>query len=304
MKQVIELKEMEQSKPFIGSTPKEGIFKNTVHLMGFCFDGTTSFRPGARFGPDAIRDASFGLETYSPYLNKDLEDGVVVDCGNLPIYPSKWRLTNDYFHGVTQDLKLKEDNIKFLVMGGEHSISYGPIRLCLDQYEDLVLLHLDAHADLRDGYLEEKFSHASIIRRMLDHMDDKNRLIQYGVRSGAKVEFEYMKEHGTLETSLENLCASLANIDAKRPIYMTLDLDFFDPAFFAGTGTPEAGGESFHGFIKIMKILNEKNLVGADIVELAPMLDATGNSSAFAAKVVRETLLAMQNFGGHAKELK
>lgn len=294
MKKITELQEMEQAKPFIGTTYDEAFYKNATHLIGFCFDGTTSFRPGARFGPDAIRDASFGLETYSSYLDKDIEDYPIVDCGNLPIFPSKWKLTNDYFHAVTKDLKLKEDQVKLLTLGGEHSISYGPIRLYLDQYEDLVLIHLDAHADLRDGYLEEKFSHASIIRRMWDHMDEKNELIQYGIRSGTKVEFDFMKEHKTLESSLENFCARLMDIDSKRPIYLTLDLDFFDPGFFPGTGTPEAGGESFHSFVKIMKVLNQKNLVGADIVELAPMLDATGNSSAFASKVVRETLLAMQ----------
>lgn len=294
MKKVIDLTEMEQAKPFIGSTYDEAFYKNATHLVGFCFDGTTSFRPGARFGPDAIRDASFGLETYSPYLDKDIEDYSIVDCGNLPIFPSKWSLTNDYFHSVTKDLRLKEDQIKILTLGGEHSISYGPIRLCLDQYEDLVLLHLDAHADLRDGYLEEKFSHASIMRRMWDHMDEKNELIQYGIRSGAKVEFDFMREQRTLETSLDNFCGRIAELESDRPIYLSLDLDFFDPAFFPGTGTPEAGGESFHSFVKIMKILNQKNLVGADIVELAPMLDATGNSSAFASKIVRETLLAMQ----------
>lgn len=294
MKKISELSEMEHARPFIAANYSEAIYKNATHIVGFCFDGTVSYRPGARFGPDALRDASFNLETYSPYLNKDLEDYDIVDCGNLPIYPSKWKLTNDYFHAATKDLKLKEDRIKFLVTGGEHSVSYGPMRLCLDQYEDLVLIHLDAHADLRDGYLEEKFSHASIMRRIWDHMDANNELIQYGIRSGAKFEFEFMKEHGTLETSLESFCGRLREIDGARPVYLTLDLDFFDPAFFPGTGTPEAGGESFHSFVKIMKILNEKNLVGADVVELAPMLDASGNSAAFASKVVREVLLAMQ----------
>ena len=106
------LDQMESSKPFIGTNYNECISKNTTHIMGFCFDGTTTFRPGARFGPDALRDASFGIETYSPYLERDLEDYSIVDCGNLPIYPSKWKLTNDYFHGVTEDLKLKEDKIK------------------------------------------------------------------------------------------------------------------------------------------------------------------------------------------------
>lgn len=294
MKEVKQLEGMESSKPFFGTQYSEALYKNSTHIMGFCFDGTVSFRPGSRFGPDAIRDGSFGLETYSPYLDRDLSDYNIVDCGNLPIYPSKWRMTNDYFHGVTQDLKLKDDSIKFLVLGGEHSISYGPMRLYLDNYDDLFILHLDAHTDLRDGYLEEKFSHASIIRRIWDHMTDRNDLLQYGIRSGQKEEFEFMREHNTVATSLKECLERLEKIDANRPVYMTLDLDFFDPAFLPGTGTPEAGGEDFHAFMKILKILKNKNFVGADIVELAPMLDATGNSSAFAAKVARETLLALQ----------
>ena len=293
-KVVSSLNEMEPTKPFIGTESAYEFRKNTTHIIGFCFDGTTSFRPGARFGPDAIRDASFGLECYSPYLDRDLEDYSILDSGNLPIYPSKWKLTNDYFHGITKDLKLKEDQIKILTLGGEHSISYGPIRLCLEQYEDLVLIHLDAHTDLRDGYLEEKFSHASIIRRCWDHMDENNKLIQYGIRSGTKEEFEFMKEHNTLAKSLDAFLKVVKEIEVKRPIYLTLDLDFFDPAFLPGTGTPEAGGENFHSFVSLMKILKDKNFVGADVVELAPMIDSTGNSQAFASKVVREVLLALQ----------
>ncbi|MBD67059.1 MAG: agmatinase [Halobacteriovoraceae bacterium] len=291
---VIELDQMEASKVVLGTSGSTSIQKNATHIMGFCFDGTTSFRPGARFGPDAIRDASFGIESYSPYLDKDLEDYTILDCGNLPIYPSKWKLTNDYFYGVTKDLRLKADQIKILTLGGEHSISYGPMRLYLENFEDLVIIHLDAHTDLRDGYLEEKFSHASIIRRIWDHMTDKQELIQYGIRSGLKEEFEFMREHKTLATSLDEMIKRLEALEGNRPIYLTLDLDFFDPSFMPGTGTPEAGGENFHNFMKLLKILNQKNLVGADIVELAPMIDSTGNSSVFACKVMREVLLAMQ----------
>ncbi len=294
MTEIKKLTEMEASKPFIGTTYKEAFYKNAIHLLGFCFDGTVSFRPGSRFGPDAIRDASFGLETYSSYLDRDLEDKSIIDIGNLPIYPSQWIKTNTYFHEQTKDLKLKEDNIKLVTMGGEHSISYGPIRLYLDQYEDLAIVHLDAHADLRDGYQGERYSHASIIKRILDHMDDKNELIQYGIRSGLKEEFDYMKSQNTLKTSLNQCLESIENISDTRPVYLTLDLDFFDPAFLPGTGTPEAGGEDFHAFIRIIKLLAKKNFVGADIVELAPMLDPTGNSSAFASKVVREVLLALK----------
>jgi agmatinase len=289
-----EIEDMEMSKPFIGTKYSEAFYKNSTHIMGFCFDGTTSFRPGARFGPDALRDSSFGIETYSPYLDRNLEEYNIIDCGNLPIYPSKWKVTNDYFHGITKDLKIEEDRIRILTLGGEHSISYGPIRLCLDQYEDLVVIHLDAHTDLRDGYLEEKFSHASIIRRIWEHMTPKNQLIQYGIRSGLKEEFEFMKEHKTLATSLTELLNTVIALEATRPIYLTLDLDFFDPSFMPGTGTPEAGGEDFHSFISLMKVLKNKNFVGADIVELAPNIDPTGNSASFAAKVTREVLLALQ----------
>lgn len=295
MKELKALPEQEAAKPFIGTHYSSGIFEGATHITGFCFDGTTSFRPGARFGPDAIRDASIGLETYSPYLDRDLEDYNIVDCGNLPFYPSSWLKTNTYFHENTKDLDLKTNKVKILTLGGEHSISYGPMRLYLNNYEDLFILHLDAHTDLRDGYLGEKYSHASIIRRILDHMNEKNELLQYGIRSGQKEEFDYMKEHGTQATSLEECIKRLESISAHRPVYMTLDLDFFDPAFMPGTGTPEAGGESFHSFVKLMKILKNKNFVGADIVELAPHIDSTGNSSAFASKVVRETLLALQD---------
>jgi agmatinase len=295
MSKVLDLTEMEQSKPFIGTDYQHAFFKESTHLLGFCFDGTTSFRPGARFGPDAIRDASFGLETYSSYQDRDIEDYKIIDCGNLPIYPSKWKITNDYFEKITSELGLQKDKIKLLTLGGEHSISYGPIVRYMKEYQDLFIIHLDAHADLRDGYLEEKYSHASIMRRVWDHKKESQEIIQYGIRSGTKEEFEFMKKEQTRANSLAELLQKVDAIAATRPIYLTLDLDYFDPAFFPGTGTPEAGGEDFHSFIKLIKILKDKNFVGADVVELAPMIDATGNSSAFASKVVREVLLALQD---------
>lgn len=289
-----ELHEMEGDKTFFATKASKYFHTQSTHLIGFCFDGTTSFRPGARFGPSAIREASQGMESYSPYLDKDLEDYSIFDLGNLPIYPSKWSLTNDYFYGITNELMARKNGVKLLTLGGEHSISYGPIRSYLEEYPDLVILHLDAHTDLRDGYLQEKFSHASIIYRIWEHMNDSQQLIQYGIRSGTKAEFEFMQKHDTRASSLEVCCAKIEALAADRPIYLTLDLDFFDPAFLPGTGTPEAGGENFQSFVKIIKALDKKNLVGADVVELAPHIDPTGNSSVFAAKVVREVLLALQ----------
>jgi agmatinase len=288
-----EVEGLEPAKPFIGTDMQAAIFSNTIHLIGFCFDGTTSFRPGARFGPQALREASWGLEDYSPYLDKDTQDYSIVTMGDLPIYPSKWHLTNNFWMEMTAGLDFKKEGIKFVTLGGEHSISYGPIVRHLEHYPELVILHLDAHTDLRDGYLEEKYSHASIIRRVLDHFTDKNLLIQYGIRSGPRTEFEWMKKHKTLMTSLKECCEKLEAIPDDRPIYLTLDLDFFDPAYLPGTGTPETGGEDFHGFMKLLKILNRKNFVGADVVELAPMLDPTNNSACFASKITREVMLAL-----------
>jgi agmatinase len=284
---------LEPAKPFISTEYAEALFTNTTHIIGFCFDGTTSFRPGARFAPPAIREASYGLEDYSPYLDKELTDYNIVTMGDLPIYPSKWNLTHDFFQEMMKGVNLKKDNVKLVTLGGEHSISYDPITSYMKDYPDLFVLHLDAHADLRDGYLGEKFSHASIIRRILDHFEKGHSLLQYGIRSSPKSEFQWMKENNTLATSLKDCCERLESIPNDRPIYLTLDLDFFDPGFFPGTGTPEAGGEDFHGFMKILKILNQKNFVGADIVELAPMLDPTNNSACFASKVTREILLAL-----------
>jgi agmatinase len=272
-----------------------------TYLVGFGFDGTACFRKGTKLGPDSIRQDSTGIESYSPYLDRDLEDLTnLFDLGNLPVGNSEdqeanWQKATDAFLEWTSDIDLKKDGIKIVTLGGEHSISYGPIRRYLESYEDLVLLHLDAHADLRDGYEGFHYSHASIIRRALDHMTNKHDLIQYGIRSGTKSEYEWMREHKTIRTSLNDFIESVEKIPNERPIYLTLDLDYFDPAYMPGTGTPEAGGETFHSFIKLMKILTRKNFVGADIVELSPPLDASGNSSVFATKVTRETILALNS---------
>lgn len=273
---------------------------NALHLIGFEFDGTACFRKGTKEGPDAIRKVSTGIETYSPYLDRDMEEIQVelFDLGNLPVGETEdenqnWQQATDAFFNLVEGKDLLKDNIKIVTLGGEHSISYAPIVSHLRAYEDLALIHLDAHADLRDGYEGYHYSHASIIRRSLDHMTDKNLLIQYGIRSGTKEEYDWMRENRTIKTSLDSFIKSVEDIDPKRPIYLTLDLDYFDPAYMPGTGTPEAGGETFHSFIKLMKLLTQKNFIGADIVELSPRLDASGNSDVFATKVVREIILAL-----------
>ena len=272
---------------------------NSLNLLGFGFDGTACFRKGTKHGPDAIRAVSTGIESYSPYLNDDLEYREnLYDLGNLPVgetedQEANWVQANDAFYKLMQGRDLIKENIKLLTLGGEHSISYAPIKTYLESYEDLVLIHLDAHADLRDGYEGYHFSHASIIRRALDHMTDKHKLIQYGIRSGTKEEYEWMNENKTIKKSLDEFISEVIAIDDSRPIYLTFDLDYFDPSYFPGTGTPEPGGETFHSFVKLVKILKNKNFVGCDVVELSPEIDTSGNSDVFATKAVRELILCL-----------
>jgi len=284
---------IESVNPFIETPHCREFLKESINILGIPYDGTASYRAGARFGPNAIREASINLETYSPYMDKDLSELKLNDMGNLPFAVSFNRL-KDIFEKITENLDLIKDNIKILTLGGEHSISYFPLQLYLSQYPELLIIHLDAHADLRDGYLGHHYSHASVIRRALDHFDPGHQLVQYGIRSGTQDEFIWMKENKTLLTSLNDLVSFIQAQATTRPIYLTLDLDFFDPSILPGTGTPEAGGETFHNFIKIIKLLRTKNLVGADVVELAPTIDSTGNSSCFASKIVRELLLGLQ----------
>ncbi len=279
--------------PYLSSHSQSVIYENAVHLLGFCFDGTASYRKGARLGPDAIREASDNLEDYSPYFDMDLADLNLVDLGNLPIDYDDWHRGNDHFANTVGQLDLSNAKSKIILLGGEHSVSYSPIKWNLNSYPDLLLVHLDAHADLRDGYLGNKFSHASVIRRSLDHFGSGHSLIQYGIRSGTRDEFSFMRENNTIIDSLENLLSRLEKESKDRPVYLTLDLDFFDPAYCPGTGTPETGGENFHSIIRIFKQLSSMNFIGADVVELAPSIDQTGASSCFAAKVVRECIFAL-----------
>jgi agmatinase len=280
----------------------QGFYPNSCHLIGFGFDGTACFRKGTKDGPDAIRQVSDGIESYSPYLDHDLSDITFYDCGNLSLgvdgcisesVDEQWRFASDNLYHWLNQTDLAKHQVKLMTLGGEHSISYAPIKAYLEQFPDLVLIHLDAHADLRDGYEGHHYSHASIIYRVVEHFTEQHQLLQYGIRSGTKSEYQWMQQHDSLCTSLEQLLSKVEQLAADTPIYLTLDLDYFDPSFFPGTGTPEPGGEDFHSFIKLLKRLSQKNLVGCDVVELAPNIDPTGNSDVFAAKVVRELLLCM-----------
>lgn len=257
-------------------------------IYGAPFDSTTSYRPGTRFAASAMRQESFGIETYSPYLNKDLEDIKVFDGGDLDLPFGDPQATMETLKAHTKQL-LEEGKFPFMI-GGEHGVTYGPVQAALEKYPDLVLIQFDAHTDLREDYMGVKLSHASVIKRCWDHLGD-GRIYQFGIRSGERAEFEWAKTHTHLQKfnfdGLEEVVAAIKD----KPVYFTLDMDILDPSEFPGTGTPEAGGVSFVQLHQALQTISQLNIVAADMNELLPHFDTTGQSTALACKLLREMLL-------------
>lgn len=262
-----------------------------IVLFGAPFDSTTSYRPGTRFGSSAIRRESYGIECYSPYQDKDLEDTKVMDCGDLELCFGN---TKKALAQIEEQAKEILDNsaIPFM-LGGEHLVTLGAFRAVLEKYPDIHIIHFDAHADLREEYLGEQLSHASVIRRCWDLVGD-GRIYQFGIRSGDREEFYWAKEHVTMRKfDFEGLEEVLEKLEGK-PIYFTLDLDVLDPSVFPGTGTPEPGGVTFDVLRKAAeKVCSRANVVACDVNELSPHYDPSGISTAAACKIVREMLLAL-----------
>lgn len=261
-------------------------------LFGAPFDSTTSFRPGARFGSAAIRHESFGLETYSPYQDEDLSDYKVFDSGDLELcFGDSVRAVADITDRADQILS---DGKIPLMIGGEHLVTLGAVRAALKKYPNLHIIHFDAHADLREDYLGMQLSHACVLRRCHELVGD-GRIHQFCIRSGERSEFKFAKMHTDMHkfdfSGLEELVVSLRR--ERIPVYFTIDLDCLDPSVFPGTGTPEAGGVSFKELLDAILVVAGCNVVAADVNELAPMLDASGASTAVACKVVRELMLAL-----------
>ncbi len=261
-----------------------------IVLFGAPFDATASYRPGARFGCREMRTQSFGLETYSPYLDKDLCDAAVFDGGDLELSIGDASMAlkqiQDFTEQILTDGKLP------VMMGGEHLVTLGAVRALIKKYPDLRIIHFDAHTDLRDDYLGVKLSHATVLRRCWDIVGD-GRIFQYGIRSGDRSEFEFAAAHTHMTkfnfSGLEKAVTALKD----KPVCLTVDLDVLDPSVFPGTGTPEAGGVGFYELTTAIRDVCALNIVGCDLVELAPAYDPSGVSTATACKVLRELLLSL-----------
>ena len=263
----------------------------TVVLFGAPFDGTVSYRPGTRFAPHAIRSESYGLETYSPYQDKDITEGAIFDSGDIELcFGNPQRVLDDIqerTHKILSDGKLP------FMIGGEHLVTLGAFKAVAEKYPDVHIIHFDAHTDLREEYLGERLSHASVIRRCHDIVGD-GRIYQFGIRSGEREEFYWAKEHTHLNKfnfdGLEDVVSKLKD----KPVYFTLDLDVLDPSVFPGTGTPEAGGVTFEELRRAVTLVTTKcNVVATDVNELSPTYDQSGVSTAVAGKIIREMLIAL-----------
>jgi len=262
-----------------------------IVIFGAPFDSTTSYRPGTRFASKTMRAESYGLETYSPYQDLDLEDAAIFDGGDLELCFGDTKLA---LNDITEYTKKVLDSDKLpLMIGGEHLVTLGAVRAVAEKYPDLHIVHFDAHADLRDDYLGAKLSHATVLHRVWDIVGD-GRIFQFGIRSGERAEFQWGKEHVTTQkfdfTGLEAVVEKLKG----KPVYFTIDLDVLDPSVFPGTGTPEAGGVTFLQLLDAILKVGELDIVGCDINELSPLLDASGASTAVALKVMRELLLKLE----------
>ena len=259
-------------------------------LFGAPFDGTTSYRPGTRFAPPTVRPDSYGLETYSPYFDLDLEDFNLSDIGDVDMPFGNTQGALDAIMNVAQTIIQKDK--KPLMVGGEHLVTLPVIKALYEKYPDLHIIHFDAHTDLREDYLGETLSHATVIRRAHDIVGD-DRIFQFGIRSGTKQEFDWAKEHTYLHPfntqTLEDIVTKLKG----KPVYLTIDLDVLDPSVFPGTGTPEPGGITMKELLEALMTMKGLNFVGADIVELSPHYDASGVSTAVACKTIREVALLL-----------
>jgi agmatinase len=278
--------------PFIESNyiSASASFKDSkIVLLGCPYDGSASFRPGARFGPSAIRRASWGIETFSPYFGRDLSELSIHDMGDLELPLGEKKTSLDLIRKALRKI-LSEKKIP-ISLGGDHLITLSIVEEILRVYPHLYVIQIDAHADLREDYLGETLSHSTVMRKVVDRLGE-GRLFQVGLRSGTEEEFKLAKKMKSIVPTDQGSLRSMVRRLRNQPVYITLDLDVIDPSLLPGVGTPEPGGFTFQGFISFLKKLKTLHVVGFDMVELTPDYDPTQVSSITASVLLREMILA------------
>ncbi|BAP61932.1 agmatinase [Methanococcus maripaludis] len=258
-------------------------------IFGIPFDATTSYKPGARFGPDEVRNASWGLETFSPILKKDLIDVKICDKYNLLMEGNQSEIINRAYSASKDILEAKKIPV---MIGGEHSVTYPVVKAVKSVYDDFAVIHFDAHCDLREEYMGNEQSHASVIRRTYDLTKD---IFQFGIRSGDQDEWEFGWKNTNISMEMPTKDDIKKIKELEKPVYVTIDIDVLDPAFVPGTGTPEPCGFTPKELINSLYLLEEikEKIVGFDVVEVSPHYDIGKITSVTAAKIIRELILTI-----------
>ncbi|GAW93383.1 agmatinase [Calderihabitans maritimus] len=272
---------------FIGS--KKTYDEADIVLVGVPLDLTVSFIPGTRWGPSAIRTVSEVLEEYSPTLDKDLREKNYYDWGDVELPLGNVSQSLQRIEEVARKIVL--DGKKPVFIGGEHLVTLPLVKVMAERHPGLAVLQFDAHADLRQEYLGQEYSHATVMWHV-NQIIGRENLYQLGIRSGTREEFAYARENTRFypEMVLEPLDDIVKNLQG-RPVYVTLDIDVVDPAYAPGTSTPEPGGCTSTEILAAVKKLNELNIIGFDLVEVCPLNDPTRHTAILAAKIIREALL-------------
>jgi agmatinase len=268
---------------------KASFKESKIVILGCPYDGSASFRPGARFGPSAIRKASWGIETFSPYFERDLGQLSVHDLGDLELPHGEKKTSLGLIRKAVRKL-LSEKKFPIL-LGGDHLITLPILEETLQIHPHLSLIQIDAHTDLREDYLGETLSHSTVMRRLVERLGE-GRLFQIGIRSGTEEEFRYAKKIRSILSYNRGPLKSWVSRLRNKPVYISLDLDVMDPGLLPGVGTPEPGGFSFERFLSLLKELQPLHVVGFDIVELTPDYDPTQISSVTASVILREMIFA------------
>jgi len=257
-------------------------------IFGIPYDVTQSFKPGSRFAPNAIREASWNLESYSMYFDFDLSFSKICDAGNVNVdgeFDEILKRTSEFLS------KLKAFPI---ALGGEHTISYA----CIQNFRDVCYLTLDAHFDLRNEFDGRKFNHACVARRIYEKYENGEieRIVQIGVRSGTAEERDFARKKG-IEVYyawdvMEDVDWVFRRLENYEKIYISLDMDVFDPSFAPGVSTPEPFGINPLHFLKLVDELAER-IVGFDISEIVP--DSNRVTQTLAAKLITELISAIES---------
>ena len=274
---------------FSKQTNFENLEEDSFGIIGVPFDSTTSYHSGSRLGPIVVREASFGFEKYNTVFNKDLTTSFY-DFGDVNVIPGNCESTCKIVEDTVNELL--DLKIKPIIIGGEHSASIGAIKAICEKYDKLTVIHLDAHRDLAFDFIGEKYSHATVMRRA--HECGAN-LVQIGIRSSSAEEEEFVKSIYNVQTfknkdvrkHMDAIEYYLIHIDG--PIYISIDMDVFDPAIAPSVGNPTPSGLFVSEIETILETLCRKNVVGLDVVETAS--DRLGdNTAVVAAKIIYDFL--------------